>query len=154
MYVDATKSLCEDTRLRSQDTKNRRDIVWNEGSLRFEEWRGACCHDTCIRGWRGWSGGPRGLICGVNYEFPQYKVPMTGPRLCTPPLFSTFPPTFPSHPAVQLCTSWFQNQEMKNTMTTRISYKDITRCVQEQYLTHFWPWLFFNVQTVLSISMA
>ena len=43
---------------------------------------------------------------------------------------------------------------MKNTMTTRISYKGITQCVQEQYLTHFWPWLFFNVQTVLTISIS
>ena len=29
-----------------------------------------------------------------------------------------------------------------------------THCVQEQYLTHFKPWLFFNVKTVLSVYMS
>ena len=40
-----------------------------------------------------------------------------------------------------------------NTLTKSVAGAQ-TQCVQEQYLTHFVPWLFLNIKTVLSIVMA
>ena len=65
-------------------------------ALSYSPNEGMAAMIPAYKGLKGWLEGARGLIRGVNYEFPQYKVPMTGPRLCTHPLFSTFPPTFAS----------------------------------------------------------